>query len=62
MQNKFGALTINAELASSLIAEQFPQYKTLTVTPMETSGWDNRAFHLGENLLTSWPRPSLGMG
>ncbi len=48
MQNKFDSLSINVELASSLIAEQFPEYKSLAVRAMETSGWDNRTFHLGE--------------
>lgn len=55
MKNTTTTANINVELAYQLVAEQFPQYKDLTITPVETSGWDNRTFHLGENLLIRMP-------
>jgi aminoglycoside phosphotransferase (APT) family kinase protein len=32
---------ITADVASRLIAEQFPQWSHLAVTPVELDGWDN---------------------
>jgi aminoglycoside phosphotransferase (APT) family kinase protein len=55
MKNSFDHLNINTELAYQLVADQFPQYKALTISPVETSGWDNRTFHLGNNMLIRMP-------
>jgi aminoglycoside phosphotransferase (APT) family kinase protein len=38
-----------------LIATQFPQWKDLLIRPVKTSGWDNRIFHLGEEMLVRMP-------
>jgi aminoglycoside phosphotransferase (APT) family kinase protein len=41
---------ITADVASRLIAEQFPQWSHLAVTPVELDGWDNTTFRLGDDL------------
>src|SRR5467141_1464414 len=46
---------ITAELASRLIAEQFPQWSHLAVTPVELDGWDNTTFRLGDDLSVRLP-------
>ncbi len=59
---------ITADLASRLIAEQFPQWSHLAVTPVELDGWDNTTFRLGDDLSVrhSWTllrtRPSRSHG
>ncbi len=46
---------IDTSLARRLIASQFPQWKTLSISPIATSGWDNRTFHLGKNMSIRLP-------
>ncbi len=46
---------IDAMLVSRLVAAQFPQWKDLPVRPVALSGWDNRTFHLGEEMLVRMP-------
>ncbi len=46
---------IDATLAAKLVAEQFPQWADLPVRPVELSGWDNRTFRLGDELLVRLP-------
>lgn len=41
---------INTHLVEKLIAEQFPQWQSLPIHPVAQSGWDNRTFHLGEEM------------
>lgn len=48
-------VTINDELVRSLISVQFPQWANLPIKPVSESGWDNRAFHLGEQMLVRLP-------
>ncbi|MCC2321250.1 aminoglycoside phosphotransferase family protein [Cellulomonas xiejunii] len=38
-----------------LVAEQHPAWATLPVTPAARSGWDNRTFRLGDELLVRLP-------
>lgn len=38
-----------------LIQEQFPQWATLEIVPVVQSGWDNRTFRLGNELLIRMP-------
>lgn len=38
---------IDPRLVTALLAEQFPQWKDLSVTPVSDQGWDNRTFRLG---------------
>ncbi len=46
---------INPSLVQRLIAAQFPQWHDLPIRPVATSGWDNRTFHLGDDLLVRLP-------
>ena len=48
-------LIIDAALVRRLIDSQFPQWKHLEVKPVVHGGWDNRTFHLGEQLLVRMP-------
>lgn len=46
---------IDDTLVRHLIATQFPQWKDLPIKPIALSGWDNRTFHLGEDMLVRLP-------
>jgi len=48
-------MIIDADLFHRLIAVQFPQWADLPVTPVAVSGWNNRTFHLGEDMLIRAP-------
>jgi aminoglycoside phosphotransferase (APT) family kinase protein len=47
--------TIDAQLVSNLIREQFPQWSGLPIRAVKESGWDNRTFHLGTQMLVRLP-------
>ena len=46
---------INAALVRQLVASRFPQWAHLPIKPVEFGGWDNRTFHLGENMSVRLP-------
>ncbi len=46
---------IDTALVRALIAAQFPQWADLPVRPVAESGWDNRTFRLGEDMLVRLP-------
>ena len=46
---------IDAALAASLVAEQFPQWADLPVVPVVPGGNDNRTFRLGDELTVRLP-------
>ncbi len=46
---------IDVSLASRLITSQFPQWTHLPIRPVEPGGWDNKTFHLGDNLSIRLP-------
>lgn len=46
---------IDTSLVHRLIAEQFPQWKDLTITAVEPGGWDNKTFRLGDSMLIRLP-------
>jgi len=46
---------INDILVRRLVASQFPQWKDLPIRPLLPGGWDNRTFHLGEQMLVRMP-------
>lgn len=48
-------VSVTAEQAGRLVAEQFPQWAALRVTAVANGGWDNRTFHLGEDMLLRLP-------
>jgi aminoglycoside phosphotransferase (APT) family kinase protein len=46
---------INADLVRRLVAAQFPQWADLPIRPVQFGGWDNRTFHLGEEMSVRLP-------
>lgn len=48
-------MKIDTTLVKHLIEQQFPQWADLPINPVATSGWDNRTFHLGENMSMRLP-------
>lgn len=49
------SVNIDSALAKLLIDRQFPQWRHLPIEPVQTSGWDNRTFHLGSQMLIRMP-------
>jgi aminoglycoside phosphotransferase (APT) family kinase protein len=50
------APAIDDALVRRLVTAQFPQWRGLSVRPVETPGWDNCTFHLGEHMIVRLPR------
>lgn len=48
-------IKIDVSLVQQLINTQYPEWATLTIKPVEFSGWDNRTFHLGDEMLVRMP-------
>lgn len=48
-------IVIDVSLVRHLITSQFPQWKELPINPVATSGWDNRTFHLGQDMSVRLP-------
>ena len=48
-------IEIDTALVRQLIAEQFPQWSGLPLRRVEIDGWDNRTFHLGDDLTVRLP-------
>src|SRR4051794_23656968 len=48
-------LDIDTALASRLVDAQFPQWAGLPIRPVAFGGWDNRTFHLGEEMTVRLP-------
>ncbi|WP_164924387.1 aminoglycoside phosphotransferase family protein [Sinorhizobium fredii] len=48
-------IEIDVSLVRRLIAKQFPQWTDLPVRPVRHGGWDNRTFHLGDDLAVRLP-------
>lgn len=48
-------LIIDAPLVRRLVATQFPKWKDLPIRSVALSGWDNRTFHLGNDMLVRMP-------
>ncbi|MDQ3656808.1 MAG: phosphotransferase, partial [Chloroflexota bacterium] len=46
---------IDTALVGRLVATQFPQWAHLPVRPVAVSGWDNRTFHLGNEMSVRLP-------
>ena len=47
---------IEETLVRRLVADQFPRWADLSVTPVARSGWDNATFRLGDDLSVRLPR------
>ncbi|WP_405065211.1 aminoglycoside phosphotransferase family protein [Kribbella sp. NBC_01510] len=50
-----GRAGIDAALVRRMIAQQFPQWADLPVTPVKIDGWDNRTYRLGTELTARLP-------
>jgi len=48
-------LIIDTTLVKKLILNQFPQWKDLPIKSVAVGGWDNRTFHLGNQMLVRMP-------
>jgi aminoglycoside phosphotransferase (APT) family kinase protein len=48
-------VAIDAPLVRRLVAAQFPHWARLPVRPVARGGWDNRTFHLGDDMLVRLP-------
>lgn len=48
-------LVIDEKLVRDLVGKQFPQWKDLPVVSIVPSGWDNRSFRLGEEMVVRMP-------
>ena len=48
-------MKIDDTLVRRLIETQFPQWKDLPIQPVTHGGWDNRTFHLGEQMFVRMP-------
>ena len=46
---------LNESLVRALVSDQFPHWAHLPVRPVARSGWDNRSFRLGEDLIVRLP-------
>jgi aminoglycoside phosphotransferase (APT) family kinase protein len=46
---------IDVALVRRLVASQCPQWADLPIRPVEFGGWDNRTFHLGEQMTVRLP-------
>ena len=50
-----GQMLIDDPLVRRLVATQFPQWADLPIQPVTRGGWDNKTFHLGEQMLVRMP-------
>ena len=46
---------VTESLVRALVADQFPEWADLQVTPVQDAGWDNRTFKLGSDMLVRMP-------
>lgn len=48
-------MQINEALVQRLIQDQFPEWQSRPIKAVANSGWDNRTFHLGKEMLIRLP-------
>jgi aminoglycoside phosphotransferase (APT) family kinase protein len=46
---------IDLKFVQEIVSDQFPQWRDLPITPVPQSGWDNRTFRLGDQMLIRMP-------
>ncbi|UXT41367.1 aminoglycoside phosphotransferase family protein [Agrobacterium tumefaciens] len=51
-------IVVSTEQVRALVGSQFPQWAGLNIRPVELSGWDNRSFRLGDDMLIRMPSAS----
>jgi aminoglycoside phosphotransferase (APT) family kinase protein len=49
-------VTITPELVRRLVATQFPSWAGLPITPVDSQGWDNATYRLGNTMSARLPR------
>ncbi len=49
------SVQIDEALVRRLVAGQFPRWSELSIRPVTPSGWDNRTFRLGDDMLVRLP-------
>ncbi|GAB3929956.1 aminoglycoside phosphotransferase family protein [Kribbella albertanoniae] len=54
-EHQDGRAGISADLVRRLLADQFPQWAELPITPVKIDGWDNRTYRLGDELTARLP-------
>lgn len=52
-------INIDVLLVKNLITAQFPQWSMLPIKPVESDGWDNRSFYLGEHMKIRLPSAAV---
>ena len=50
---------IDDTLVRRLVASQFPQWRSLAISPVLPGGWDNKLFRLGDQLVVRMPSASV---
>ena len=53
---------IDLALVTRLIADQFPRWADLPIRPIAVGGWDNRTFHLGDDMTVRLPSAEVYVG
>jgi len=48
-------MILDETLVRRLVTAQFPEWKNLSISPVDRGGWDNRTFRLGEQMLVRMP-------
>ncbi|TIS60769.1 MAG: aminoglycoside phosphotransferase, partial [Mesorhizobium sp.] len=48
-------IDIDTDLVRRLVDAQFPEWRHLPVKPIAFGGWDNRTFHLGDEMTVRLP-------
>lgn len=48
-------MNVSPSIVRRLVEAQFPQWADLPIEPVASCGWDNRTFHLGENMIVRMP-------
>ena len=48
-------VAIDTDLVRRLVDRQFPQWRHMPVSPVAFGGWDNRTFHLGDEMIVRLP-------
>ncbi len=51
-----GEVDIDAEIVSALVGEQFPEYASLSIQPVDSAGTDNAMYKLGPDMVVRLPR------
>ncbi|MEV6827076.1 aminoglycoside phosphotransferase family protein [Amycolatopsis sp. NPDC051102] len=56
------AVEVDVALVKQLLADQYPQWEALTVTPVDSGGTDNAIFRLGDSMSVRMPKVEWSVG